>query len=58
VEIIDGLDLRVDQATEILREETQHAKVVEKTGQVFFAYMCIAIEVLVIIILIFVAFVK
>lgn len=58
VKIIDELDRHVDAATEGLREETKHAEQIRRKSQVCYMYVCIVVEVVVLLILVILAFTK
>jgi hypothetical protein len=47
--VLDNLDTHVDIATEGLKEETKHAEEVRVKGQVCYMYICIAVEIIIII---------
>jgi t-SNARE complex subunit (syntaxin) len=54
--VLDSLDMHVDIATEGLKEETKHAEEVRIKGQVCYMYICIVIEVVIILIMAFLFF--
>lgn len=54
--VLDSLDMHVDVATEGLKEETKHAEEVRIKGQVCYMYICIVIEVVIILIMTFLFF--
>lgn len=54
--VLDSLDTHVDVATEGLREETKHAEAVRIKGQVCYMYICIVIEVVIILVMCFLFF--
>jgi len=54
--ILDNLETHVDIASAGLQEETKHAEEVRLKGQVCYMYMCIIIEVIIILIMCFVFF--
>ncbi len=56
--VLDSLDVHVDVATDGLKEETKHAEEVRIKGQVCYMYMCIMIEVIIILIMAFLFFLK
>ena len=54
--VLDSLDMHVDVATDGLKEETKHAEAVRVKGQVCYMYMCIIIEVIIILVMAFLFF--
>lgn len=56
VKIIDSLDHKVDVTTTALQEETRHAQEIKDKGKVCGLYICIAIEVVVLILLLILAY--
>ncbi len=54
--VLDNLDVHVDTATGGLKEETKHAEEVRVKGQVCYMYICIIVEVIVILIMAFIFF--
>ena len=47
--VIDNLDTKVDIATVALQEETRHAQEIKEKGKVCYLYICIAVEVVIIV---------
>jgi hypothetical protein len=56
--MLDDLDVHVDIATEGLREEAKHADEVKETGKVCYMYICAAVEIIVLFILILIMVMK
>lgn len=56
IRILDKLDTQVDQATDSLREEAKHAQKINKQTQMCSYYICIAVEVIIIAILLILLF--
>jgi hypothetical protein len=56
VRLLDDLDSNVDIATAALQAETRHAAEVREKGQVCYMYICIAVECIVLILLLVLAF--
>jgi hypothetical protein len=54
--IIEDLDQHVDIATEGLKQEAQHAEQVRKSTRMCYMYICVAVEVVILVILIIVWF--
>lgn len=54
--ILDNLDTHVDIATEGLKEETKHAEAVRVKGQVCYMYICVIIEIIIIMVMCFMFF--
>lgn len=54
--VLDQLDVHVDIASEGLKEETKHAETVRIQGQVCYMYICIGIEIVIILIMAFIFF--
>ena len=54
--VLDSLDGHVDVATEGLKEETKHAEAVRIKGQVCYMYICIVVEIIIIIAMAFIFF--
>lgn len=55
--ILDQLDVHVDQTTDALREETKHTERIRDATNNCYGYICIVIELVVLIILILIFFV-
>ena len=54
--MLEGLDAHVDAASEGLKEETKHAEAVRIKGQVCYMYICVVVEVVIILIMAFLFF--
>lgn len=54
--VLDSLDQHVDVATDGLKEETKHAEAVRVKGQVCYMYICVVIEIVIIMIMAFLFF--
>jgi hypothetical protein len=52
--LLDDLNVHVDVATDGLREEAKHAEVIRNKGKVCYMYMCCAVEIIILFILIFI----
>jgi t-SNARE complex subunit (syntaxin) len=54
--VLDNLDMHVDVATQGLQEETKHAEAVRVQGQVCYMYICVVVEIVIILIMCFLFF--
>lgn len=54
--LLDDLDTNVDIATAALQEEARHAQEIKDKARVCWLYVCIAVEVVILVIIMFVAF--
>lgn len=58
IKIMDELDSNVDKAADSLREEARHAEDVRKSSNVCWMYICIVVEVIIILIMLIIIFGK
>lgn len=56
VRLLDDLDSNVEIATAALQEEAKHAAEIKEKGKVCYMYICIAVEVFIIVLLLIIAF--
>ena len=56
--LLDKIDQQVDGATDGLKEETAHAKLVASKAASAYLYLCVALEILAIFILLILMFIK
>lgn len=56
VRLLDDLDSNVDNATSALQAESAHAERIKDQSRICYMYICIGIEVLLIVLLLIIAF--
>ena len=56
--ILEDLDTHVDEATDKLKEETKHAELIKARTNDCYAYLCIVLEVIILIIMLVFMFTK
>jgi hypothetical protein len=56
--LLESMDEHIDSTAESLKAEAKHAQQVRDTGKVTYMYICIAVEVLVLVVLVAIMFIK
>ena len=56
--LLDQIDTQVEHATDGLKDETQHARLIQQKAASCYLYVCVAVEVVLIFILLILMFVK